>query len=656
MLLHTLKDTPIRWLSSLEFCSKKQSSKSHISETRLHRAYKRTKNLNAMPESLQEFCPDGIVNSFIFKSIVRMSIISREIQKIRSSPINREDMYKEVCTAILKHADDTRVILYAIDNLAIDQREKEFLKSSVKMINLDSIIYNIGHTLIEMKGLLSVSNINTCFVRKTKKFWVDLDNIETIFGMIIPYLPVYVFGDDGSGKISSFISSVYFDTDCFHLYSRRIRRDQNAKSLRIRSYGESSIISYVELKTHEDGWTGEKSTKKRFLVHTKLIPLLSAGEDIWEEIKSINSDEAAYQLYQEVIALIRSLSLKPVVKTVYSRTAFQFPSDSSIRISIDTKLSMWNGDSGKLFPYAILEIKLEEGNEKEWVLDLMNSSLLIPVDKFSKYLHGCSIHYDTVPSIPYWYNQITNPIKKDISLIHKDTSIENLSQIGNDVNYLLESIKNQRNPPDPPLYKPLSTASCAEAQANHHIVEFTDKNIPSTSYTDSKVHRSNKEPLQNKHTSKIQNMNTNTETNMQTVENTTQKDFFKPTALNQPSSPAVPNTVSNKPVTVPVRVEPKVFFANERTFLSWLHFAIFIGGIGAALMGLGDVQAALSGVCFVAVSVIFSIYALYLYIWRSRKIKEKNPGPYDDLHGPVILVAVFLSAMITSVFFKFPLK
>ncbi|KAJ2354584.1 vacuolar transporter chaperone, partial [Coemansia sp. RSA 2610] len=29
---------------------------------------------------------------------------------------------------------------------------------------------------------------------------------------------------------------------------------------------------------------------------------------------------------------------------------------------------------------------------------------------------------------------------------------------------------------------------------------------------------------------------------------------------------------AHKRIAVPVRVEPKVFFANERTFLSWLNF------------------------------------------------------------------------------------
>ena len=33
------------------------------------------------------------------------------------------------------------------------------------------------------------------------------------------------------------------------------------------------------------------------------------------------------------------------------------------------------------------------------------------------------------------------------------------------------------------------------------------------------------------------------------------------------------------PRKVPVKVEPKVYFANERTFLAWLHMSVTLAGI-----------------------------------------------------------------------------
>ena len=49
----------------------------------------------------------------------------------------------------------------------------------------------------------------------------------------------------------------------------------------------------------------------------------------------------------------------------------------------------------------------------------------------------------------------------------------------------------------------------------------------------------------------------------------------RPMAVNSgflnPSSATVDSLSSQKRIVLPVRIEPKVFFANERTFLSWMH-------------------------------------------------------------------------------------
>jgi uncharacterized membrane protein YidH (DUF202 family) len=45
---------------------------------------------------------------------------------------------------------------------------------------------------------------------------------------------------------------------------------------------------------------------------------------------------------------------------------------------------------------------------------------------------------------------------------------------------------------------------------------------------------------------------------------------------------------ANKRIALPVRVEPKVSFANERTFLSWLHFTVVLGGLSVGLLNFGD--------------------------------------------------------------------
>lgn len=46
------------------------------------------------------------------------------------------------------------------------------------------------------------------------------------------------------------------------------------------------------------------------------------------------------------------------------------------------------------------------------------------------------------------------------------------------------------------------------------------------------------------------------------------------------------------------KVEPKTFFANERTFLQWVTVGVFIGGIGIGIDNEDDRKFNVSGTMF----------------------------------------------------------
>ena len=60
--------------------------------------------------------------------------------------------------------------------------------------------------------------------------------------------------------------------------------------------------------------------------------------------------------------------------------------------------------------------------------------------------------------------------------------------------------------------------------------------------------------------------------------------FSRPKSGYQALSTSAPNTIGAKPRSIPVKVEPKVFFANERTFLAWLHMATTLASISIAIV------------------------------------------------------------------------
>eukprot|EP01023_Acetabularia_acetabulum_P006602 TRINITY_DN12741_c0_g2_i9.p1 TRINITY_DN12741_c0_g2~~TRINITY_DN12741_c0_g2_i9.p1 ORF type:complete len:240 (+),score=49.95 TRINITY_DN12741_c0_g2_i9:127-846(+) len=107
-----------------------------------------------------------------------------------------------------------------------------------------------------------------------------------------------------------------------------------------------------------------------------------------------------------------------------------------------------------------------------------------------------------------------------------------------------------------------------------------------------------------------------------------------------------------------MRLEPKTFFANERTFLSWLHMAITVGSIAAALLGFSastasDKQFGMQShhlvevICMILlpVAVLMTVYALITFVWRGRRIMKKEADTIDDRVGPLVLALVVVAAL-----------
>lgn len=113
------------------------------------------------------------------------------------------------------------------------------------------------------------------------------------------------------------------------------------------------------------------------------------------------------------------------------------------------------------------------------------------------------------------------------------------------------------------------------------------------------------------------------------------------------------NNNNNLRISLPVRVEPKVFFANERTFLSWINFLIVLSGISITLINFGDKAGTICGILFSFVSIVGLVYALHVFQWRAQKIRNREAGPYDDLIGPTVLVTVVSATIIINFWLKF---
>lgn len=106
--------------------------------------------------------------------------------------------------------------------------------------------------------------------------------------------------------------------------------------------------------------------------------------------------------------------------------------------------------------------------------------------------------------------------------------------------------------------------------------------------------------------------------------------------------------LTGKRIALPTRVEPKVFFANERTFLSWLNFTVILGGLAVGLLNFGDRVGQISAGLFTLVALMAMIYALITFHWRAKSIRMRGQGGFDDRFGPTVLAVALLLAIVVN--------
>jgi uncharacterized membrane protein YidH (DUF202 family) len=101
----------------------------------------------------------------------------------------------------------------------------------------------------------------------------------------------------------------------------------------------------------------------------------------------------------------------------------------------------------------------------------------------------------------------------------------------------------------------------------------------------------------------------------------------------------------------PIKIEPKVFFANERTFLAWMHLSVVLAGSSIAILAFTDdnnPMGQLYGVMTLPVAISFISYAMYQYSRRAYMIRTRHPGPYEDTVGPAVLAVMLMLSIVAQ--------
>ncbi|KAJ2846851.1 hypothetical protein IWW36_004149 [Coemansia brasiliensis] len=626
----------------------------------------------------------------------QLDIIEREIDAVISEVYELAKFTRLNFTAFIKivkkHDKNAPFVLKPIFTERLNSRpffKENFDELLLELSRLYNIVRNGGVDVDGSKDPQSGNGQN--FVRQTTKYWVHPDNVMELKLYILKYLPVLIYRTKGmAAPPNPAITSIYFDNENLDLYQGRLEKSEGAEAIRLRWYGDmDSSEIFIERKTHHEDWTGEKSVKERFSVKEKHVNEYLAGtytldskiERLREEGKKSEQDlQDMDRLSREVLNSVKTKHLVPVIRSFYNRTAFQIPGDARVRISLDTELTMVREDSfdGKpragsnwrrtdigidypfsqlpeqdvcRFPYAILEVKLQTQSGVEppqWVLDLIDSHLVEAVPKFSKFIHGTSVLLeDRVDVLPFWFSQMDRDIRKPAT---KGIGISRTnSPRGSFV--AIDNAARQRGG-----HMSSKTQSQTSVQYQNDDIEVVVESEPgehSSQNEDTATHYSNNydgtEPpneatsllgRQNHSKSWLHKINPFTPANPMRNGRHSEAPF-----TSQQDQP-------NKRIAVPVRVEPKVFFANERTFLSWLNFAIVLGSLALGLLNFGDSTGKIAGAAFTVIAMLVMVYALMLFQWRAERIRRRESGPYDDRIGPTVLVVVLISAVVLNFYLK----
>jgi len=495
----------------------------------------------------------------------------------------------------------------------------------------------------------------TEFVRDVQKFWVLAGDEAEVVVRILQHLPFYTptaaKGSVSPTEVGQWVSSVYLDSPDFSCYSSRLLLAEGAQLVRLRCYSlaaEKASTVYVERKTHHEKWTGHRSIKER-------IPL--AGSDVKDYLsgKAMDLNDKCTQLGmssaeiaksvkvgQEVQEMVTSLKLAPVVRTIYRRCAFQDDELATVRLTLDDQVQLLHEvapaqtpfwcmplstgvEETKLrrFPHSILEIKVTDPEGKPlWIEELISSGLLHEIPKFSKYLTAAALHYrHSLTSIPDWFAQPS-----------------------------MQSV----------LFPPYATASHAPSAAE-------DIGLPPNGAGGGGSHRATVAPDIPPATAALEH----------------RAATLSATRRSQPSKrPSYVHRMGQRLVPVPkgqalinraVRTDPKILFANERTFIQWLSASMMMMSIGVALFEFKASQLessadarALAGlppkvvsisdyfaglfICTMALCVM--CYGLGIYMWRLIKIQRRDTTGYHTSFGPVLLVLVLVASMIVYIAFS----
>ncbi|CAJ1968537.1 unnamed protein product [Cylindrotheca closterium] len=542
---------------------------------------------------------------------------------------------KEVAQALLdvSRLADTKISTDITFEKTVQERllfEPWAQSSFTKLVVLFSDVFEALRDLKEAasaSGKAGVWVAPDSFERKTTKYWVPEENLPELLMTCASEAPFLVYGktgrlsraediplDDLWKNLSSKISSIYFDSPSLALYKERIKRREGAQLLRARWYGEKPPKPdqpvFLELKTHHESWIFAKSVKERVaILERDMNAFLYSMDSVMSEgyaeslVLAATPKLKGEKLAKAIDLLIRSHTLvvrhklRPCVRSTYDRLAFQSSKSNSLRLTLDRKVVVSDERGCKqgeqwYVPFEPYESK-PDGSDRR-TIPFAVFEIKLGEGQESTALNEC----------------IDNGTILDAAKFSKFLTGAATFNTVNHLPYWAD------HPAFQTFFYQASALSSSKLSSLRDVPYNNDGEISLTASCSSNTVGSRRDRNDRKSSKKV--------------------------------LPFLPQRVRGNAFVAPkkaVRIEPKTYFANERTFIQWVSAALFLVTTSAILLEAenGEGYAKLTATTLLIFALIIAIYAVGLYYFRLWLLTNARPYGYISHFGPFVLTGAAIA-------------
>ncbi|EDO17496.1 hypothetical protein Kpol_1058p33 [Vanderwaltozyma polyspora DSM 70294] len=505
------------------------------------------------------------------------------------------------------------------------------------------------------------------------------------------------------------INTLYFDNEHFELYNNKLMKSSGAPTLRLRWIGKlvDKPDLFLEKRTiiedENDGSIDFEETRIK-LQQKYVNGFIFNGDPQYKEVtlnklKNRGAMESEIETLENNIDTIQKFvmqeQLQPVFRTVYTRTAFQIPGDDRVRVTIDSDIlyiredsfdknrpirdsNSWHrsdidanvsnpmkflrtGEYSK-FPYSVMEIKVKNfsatsmsasmqsknlpNKHNIWISDLKNSHLVKETPKFSKYVQGIASLFgedERLDILPFWLPDLETDIRKDPTEAFEEEKKRKEKQMK-----ILSKLDEMRK---------------SSSKISPSSIKQEEEELRKIRDADLEDHESSEEEEEEQRKGKLkkrkqkQKQKDRAEPELTFLQVLAGRDSKLHSIDSEEEEIELPPGVK-KPIELlknagPIKVEAKVWLANERTFNRWLKVTVLFSILTFSIFnsvkqsGYPNLANALAYIYF-GLTMFSGLWSYSVYIKRLNVIRERSGEHLDAPLGPILVAFVLTVTLVVN--------